>query len=91
MNDLFRLKATSALDVIVAIVIVMIGILVIIFGLNWINVMSDASSTTEAIIGLDPFSWLSVTPWIAVFSGVLLIVYGMKRTVDNVLKILTVK
>ncbi len=55
----------------------MIGILVLMMGVGWLDIMSFTSSYSH---GYNPFKWMNLAPWIFLFLGFATIVYGIKKT-----------
>jgi len=81
MDEKDRIKIVSGADVFVAIFLLIVGILVLILG-------AGMQSTIPAGT---PFSWMMTTPWIIIMLGITSIIYGIKRMIDDILKILILK
>jgi hypothetical protein len=89
MDEKHRIKVGSALDFLVAIVILLIGVLVIIFGLSYSDFIDTIFRSYSSYSGsTNPYIWLSKTPLIILFLGLGTILYGVKRMIDDILKIL---
>ena len=87
MQEADRIKITAGIDAVVAIFLLVVGILVTILGVDYLNMMSSYS----AYPGYNPFSSISVLPWIILVLGITTIIYGVKRLVDDTLKVITTK
>lgn len=81
MDDKDRIKIVSGADVFVAIFLLIVGILVVILGAGWLSTIPENT----------PFSWVVTTPWVIIMLGITSIIYGIKRMVDDILKILILK
>ena len=88
MEEKSSIKVVSGLDLFVACVILLIGILVVTFGFSYNDYIDAASRSYSSYSGsTNPYTWLAKTPWIVLFVGLVLILYGVKRIVDDLLKI----
>jgi uncharacterized membrane protein len=84
MEEKSRLKMISSIDIIVTIFIIIIGFFVILLGTDWlefIDLMKTQSNGT-GIIDL-----LNQTPWIIIFIGITTLLYGVKRIIDDLIKL----
>ena len=88
MEEKSRIKAVSGLDILVAVVILFIGVLVVIFGLSYSDYIDMSFKSYTSYSGSNPFTWLTKTPLIILFIGLVTILYGVKRMVDDFLKII---
>ena len=84
LDEAGRIKIVAGLDTFVAILLLLAGILITILGIDYVNMTSGYS-------GYDPFSAVGVSPWIPLVFGLATIIYGIKRMVDDILKILTIE
>ncbi len=84
LEEKYRIKLISSIDIIVAVVIMIIGFLVIFLGESWLSYvtlwMAQSSSSS-------PLDLLGRTPWIIIFIGIAIVLYGVKRIVDDLSKI----
>lgn len=85
MDEAGRMKIIAGMDTIVALLLLIAGILITILGVDYVNTMSSAY---YGILGYNPFSVVSLYPWIIVVFGMATIIYGIKRMIDNILKII---
>jgi len=80
-----RKKAISAsIDVFVALMLVIIGFLLLLYGKDWLNIteqMNYGSYSTSYN------SMYNKIPWIIIFSAITTIIYGIKKLVGNLTKI----
>lgn len=81
MNEKDRIKIVSGLDIPVGIFLLITGILVIILAVDMLNIMF--ASTGYSSVPL----YYNTLPWIFFMLGLGAVVYGIKRIVDDVLKI----
>jgi len=77
MEERDKKLLVGAIDVIVAIFIVIIGILGIIFGIFWDAWVNQIISSS--------IYWLHITAWIFIITGITTIIYGIKRIINNVI------
>ena len=84
MDDKDRIKIVSGVDIFVAIFLLITGILIVIFSAGWLDAISDSSGYTTN-------TWMNTIPWIILTLGITSIVYGIKRMIDDILKILILK
>jgi len=82
LDEAGRIKIVAGLDTIVAILLLIAGILITIFGRDYVNMMSTYSEYS----GYNPFSAAGVSPWIPLVFGLTTIIYGIKRMIDDILK-----
>ena len=82
-----KIKIVSGIDSLYAIITVIIGILVLIMGISWVDLMSYSTSYPYAY---NPFNWMILAPWIFLFLGLSTIVYGIKKLVDDLLQIMII-
>ena len=87
LQEADRIKITAGIDAVVAIFLLVVGILVTILGVDYLNMISSYSGYP----GYNPFSSTSVLPWIILVLGITTIIYGVKRLVDDTLKVITTK
>lgn len=85
MDDTGRIKIAAGIDAIVAILLLIVGILVTILGVDYLNQISQAAYP----IGM-PVMY-SVLPWIILMLGITTIIYAVKRLIDDILKVITTK
>ena len=77
-------KTVSVIDSVMAIFIFIIGALVIFFGISFMDFVTQLSS--DSYYGTaNPYVWLTKIPWIINFIGFTIIIYGIKRLLDNIL------
>ena len=82
-----KIKIVSGIDSLYAIITMIIGILVLIMGISWVDLMSFSTSYPY---GYNPFTWMNLAPWIFLFLGLSTIVYGIKKLVDDILQIMII-
>ena len=87
MDEREKIKIVSGIDSVYAIITMIIGILVLIMGVGWLDLMSFSSSYPY---GYNPFAWMNVAPWIFLFLGLSTIVYGIKKLVDDIFQIMII-
>jgi H+/Cl- antiporter ClcA len=83
MKDLTRQKAVAVFDIIVALIIIGIGFYTIVFSLYFSDFVEMIMDTVTKD---SPFKWLRIIPWLILGTGFAIILYGVKRIIDNVLK-----
>ena len=71
MNEKDRIKIVSGIDILVGIFLLITGILVVIMGVDSINMMSEASAYSS------PPLYYTVLPWILLMLGFCAIIYGI--------------
>lgn len=87
MEEKGKIKIVAGVDIFVAILFLIVGFLVVLFGSAWNDYVSLVTTSYGGVYSTSaPYSWLSKTPWIVIFLGVTSIVYGVKRMIDNILK-----
>lgn len=84
MQDYVRVKMVAGVDVIVAILLFIVGILITILGLDYINLWSEFAPYQ----GYNPFTSFSI-PWIIFIFGLATIIYGLKRLIDDILNMIS--
>jgi hypothetical protein len=88
MEEKSEIKVVSGLDILVAVVIILIGILVINFGFSYSDYIDTLFRASSSYSGSpNPYTWLSKSPMIILFIGLVVILYGIKRLIDDLLKI----
>ncbi|MCK4366004.1 MAG: hypothetical protein KAW45_08125 [Thermoplasmatales archaeon] len=87
MDHKGRIKIVSGIDGLYAIFTIIIGILVIVLGLGYLDLLNLSSSYPY---GYNPFSWMDTVPWIFLFLGISTVIYGIKKLVDDILHILII-
>ena len=75
----------SGIDIFVAIFVIIVGFLVILYGNDWLNFVSQI--TNIGTVYYNPNTMLYKIPWIVLFSGLAIMVYGIKRLADDFSKI----
>jgi len=86
MDNKGRIKIVSGIDLIYAVTILIIGILVTLMGINWIDLLNF--TTTSYPYSYNPFSWMNYAPWIFFCLGISTVFYGIKKIVDDILTII---
>jgi hypothetical protein len=84
LEEKYRIKLISSIDIIVAVVIMIIGFLVIFLGESWLSYVTLWMVQSS---GSSPLDLLGRTPWIIIFIGIATVLYGVKRIVDDLSKI----
>jgi len=84
LDEKYRIKMVSSIDIIVAVIIMIIGFLIIFLGESWLNYVNLWMALSN---NSSPIDLLSRTPWIIIFLGIATILYGVKRIVDDLSKI----
>jgi hypothetical protein len=87
MQDIIRVKIVSGVDIIIAILLLIAGIFITIVGMDYLNMVSMYSSYSS-YSSYNPFTTYAI-PWTAIIFGIATIVYGIKRALDDVLKMMT--
>jgi len=82
MNESDRIKIVSGIDIFVAIMLMIVGILVMIFAAGLLITSSISSSS--------PF-WAIALPWTILLLGLVSTIYGIKRMLVDILKIMSEK
>jgi len=85
LDEAGRIKIVAGVDIVVAVLLLIAGLLIIILGLDYVNMMSTYSEYP----GYNPFTAAGMYPWIILVFGIATVVYGIKRMIDNILKIIT--
>jgi len=85
MDEKGRIKITSGIDVVVSIVILFVGFIVVLFGNDWFMLLSMTGSSSYSTP--NPIAMYGKIPWIILLTGITLVIYGIKRLVDDLLKI----
>ena len=81
MNEKDRIKIVSGIDILVGIFLLIVGILVVIMAVDMINLMASTPSYSYTP------TYYNMLPWIFFMLGLGAVIYGIKRIVDDVLKI----
>ena len=84
LEEKYRIKMILSIDIIVAVFIIIIGFLVILLGNAWLDYISLLTAQST---GSSPIELLNQTPWIIIFIGIATLLYGVKRIVDDLIKI----
>ena len=84
MDEKGRIKITSGIDVVVSIVILFVGFIVVLFGNDWFMLLSMYGSSSYSTS--NPIAMYGKIPWIILLTGITLVIYGIKRLVDDLLK-----
>ena len=85
MHDSIRVKIGAGVDIVVAILLFIAGIFITILGLDYLDFMSLYTGYP----GANPFSFFETLPWIIFMLGLATIIYGIKRLIDDILKMIT--
>jgi len=92
LDEMGRVRITSSIDIFVAVFIILIGISVIIIGISYFGeVMAQSarysyySSYSYNTPGMPIWYW--AFPLFIIFLGIATIIYGIKRIIDNSIKI----
>jgi len=86
LDEKARVITTSIMDAIVSIFMMITGIYVINFSMHWgdtVNMILDTPYYSS-----NPWAFTEPTPMIFLLIGITTILYGIKRLIDNSLKIL---
>ena len=86
MDEKGKEQITALIDVIVAVVILIIGFLVILFGISWGDFLSPSMGPSGYGGYNSPIIFFSKTPWIIILIGVCTLIYGIKRLIYDILK-----
>jgi hypothetical protein len=86
MDDISRIKTVSAIDVVVAIFLILTGIFVISLSMGIFDLMSLGSTSYSSI---NPYSWFGSSSWIILMLGIATLIYAIKRIIDDILKMVT--
>jgi hypothetical protein len=76
----------AGIDIFVGLFVVIVGFLVILYGNDWLNLVSQIPSTGTSFY-YNPNILFYKIPWIILFSGLAIFVYGIKRLADDISKI----
>jgi len=71
-------RIVNSVDIIVALFILVLGIIILIFSLSWDDYINTYSFNNVA-------TWVNYTTWIFFITGVITIVYGIKRMIQDLL------
>jgi len=83
MDNKQKTTITASIDIIVSILIIIAGFVVLSF---WAGFSDFLNQVTNISFISNMYSWLETAPWIAFFSGLVAIVYGLERLIINMLK-----
>jgi len=83
MNEGSRIKIVSGIDIPVGIFLLIVGILVVIMALDMISLMGASSGSIVPL-------YSNLLPWIFFMLGLAAVIYGIKRTIDDILKMMVV-
>ncbi len=86
MEEKEKRAIVAGIDVFVALFIIIIGFLLTLYGNDWMNLTSQIPSYGTSSI-YNPYIMFYKIPWIIIFSGIAMIVYGIKRLIDDITKI----
>jgi hypothetical protein len=86
MQDIVRIKIVSGVDIIIAILLLIAGIFITILGVDYLNMVTMYSSYS-GYSSYNPFTTFAI-PWCVIIFGIATIVYGIKRALDDVLKMM---
>ncbi|MCK4365166.1 MAG: hypothetical protein KAW45_03890 [Thermoplasmatales archaeon] len=75
-------KADAVIDLFVALFLLVIGGMIMLFGLSWIEFLEILPQSAT-------FDWVKDTAWIPTIAGIIVIIYSAKRMLVNVLKMIT--
>lgn len=89
MDEVNRIRIVSCVDIILGIVLVSIGFVLLTYGYDWGRYLSSLPRYYTG--ALDPFMLFDKIPIIIIMSGVALLVYGVKRIIDVVTRLLVKK
>jgi hypothetical protein len=84
MDKMGKNKTVSVIDSVMAIFIFIIGALIVFFGISFMDFVTQVSSGSYYGTA-NPYAWLTKIPWIINFIGFTIIIYGIKRLLDNIL------
>jgi len=100
LDERDRINIVSKIDVFVAIFILIIGILVIIVGAGYLDTVIKQDEQNRAMAeqySESPFFssysytptplWTWATPWFIIVLGITTLIYGIKRTLDDIFKV----
>ncbi len=76
MDEQYRLKTSAVVDIFVAIGILIVGILIIMAGMGFLDFLYQVSASSYST---DQFDWLRYVAWGIAISGLVTIIYGFKR------------
>jgi len=76
----------AGIDIFVAIFVIIVGFLVVLYGNDWLNLVSQIPNTGTSYY-YNPNVMLYKIPWIILFSGLAIMIYGIKRLADDLSKI----
>lgn len=85
MEEKSKIKIVAGVDIIVTILMLFIGVLVIYLGLYYNDYITSISS--GYLNSQSPMSWITKTPLIVLVTGLTILLYGIKRLIDDLLKI----
>ena len=93
MEDSQRIRIIASIDLIVAIIIIIIGISMFIYYGAISENISDMIELNEKWAneyGMDnPYMWLEGLPPLIILIGVVTLIYGAERLINNILKLIT--
>ena len=95
MEDRVRIRIVASIDIVVSIFIILLGISFFIFygaisenNSEMINLYEEWASEYEME---NPFRWMEGLPWIVIILGLIFLIYGSERLINNILKLITTK
>jgi len=85
VDDKTRIQIVAVFDIIVSILIIITGIFVISFGMGWGDFIEMV--TGYSYYSSNPYAFTEPTPMIFIMIGITTLLYGIKRMIDNILRI----
>lgn len=84
MDNNTKIQIASGIDIMVAIFLLLTGIYVILFGLDYMDFWGLIPAMSY---GMNPFEFMDLLPTIVVLLGFATLFYGIKRLIDDILSI----
>jgi len=91
LDDKGRVKIISGIDAVVSILIIIVGVVVLIFWLGLSDTVSLTMKYYSNYGSTNPYAWIEMTPWISLFAGIIAIIYGIDRLINNILNFIITK
>ena len=88
MQDINRIKIVAGVDIIIGILLLIAGIFITLIGTDYLGMFSAYSSYTGYSM-YNPFSSYGLYAWVIIIFGITTIIYGIKRTLDDILKMMS--
>ncbi|MEM0493129.1 MAG: hypothetical protein QXS02_04140 [Candidatus Thermoplasmatota archaeon] len=89
MDEINRMKVVSCVDMLVGIILICIGFVLFAYGNDWGSFLASLPSYTAGTT--NPYLLFDKIPLIISMSGIALLLYGIKRLVDDITRLFVKK